>query len=153
MRWKVSAHNSHNHLRGSVDHLGPGPDTRSGGDHMIDPTISLRGLGAFLLSRAENKLLFPNAEEPELVSSQGVMRGLHDGAQCYMIFTHMEVERGEAMSVIPIVQDFGDVFSEEVPRLPPSREVEFSIDLVLGTGPMSMAPYRMALAELVELKK
>jgi len=65
----------------------------------------------------------------------------------------MEVERGEATSVISVVQDFGDVFPEEVPGLPPSREVEFSIDLVPGTGPVSMAPYRMAPAELVELKK
>jgi len=55
--------------------------------------------------------------------------------------------------VIPIVQDFGDVFPEEVPGLPPSREVEFSIDLVPGTSLVSMAPYRMAPAELVELKK
>ena len=70
-----------------------------------------------------------------------------------MIFIHMEVERGEMTSVIPVVQDFVDVFPEEVPGLPPSREVEFSIDLVLGTSPISMAPYRMAPAELVELKK
>ena len=38
-------------------------------------------------------------------------------------------------------------------RIASSREVEFSIDLVPGTGPVSMAPYRMAPAELVELKK
>jgi len=106
-----------------------------------------------LIDCREKKLLFPDAEEPELMSSQGVMRELHDGAQCYMIFTHIEVERGETTSVIPVVQDFGDVFPEEVPGLPPSREVEFSIDLVPGTGPVSMAPYRMAPAELVELKK
>jgi len=65
----------------------------------------------------------------------------------------MKVERGETTSVIPAVQDFGDVFPEEVPGLPPSRDVEFSIDLVPGTGPISMAPYRMASAELIELKK
>jgi len=106
-----------------------------------------------LIDGREKKLLFPNAEEPELVSSQGVMKELHDGAQCYMIFTHLEVERGEATSVIPVVQDFEDMFPEEVSRLPPRREVEFSIDLVPGTGPVSMAPYRMAPAELVELKK
>jgi len=40
-----------------------------------------------------------------------------------------------------------------VPGLPPHREVEYSIDLVPGTGPVSMAPYRMASAELVKLKK
>jgi len=45
------------------------------------------------------------------------------------------------------------VFPEDVPGLPPSREIEFSIDLVPGAGPMSIAPYRMNLIELVELKK
>ena len=45
------------------------------------------------------------------------------------------------------------MFPEEVLGLHPSREVEFSIDLVPRTGPVSMAPYRMPPAELVELKK
>jgi len=45
------------------------------------------------------------------------------------------------------------VFPDEVPRLPPSREVNFFIDPVPGTGLVSMAPYRMAPAELVELEK
>ena len=52
-----------------------------------------------------------------------------------------------------MVHEFEDVFPDEVQGLPPSREVEFFIDLVPGTGPVSMAPYRMAPAELVELKK
>ena len=51
------------------------------------------------------------------------------------------------------MQEFEDVFPEEVPGLPPHREVEFFIDLVPGTGPVSMAPYCMAPAELVEVKK
>jgi len=58
----------------------------------------------------------------------------------------------QGTSVIPIVHEFKDVFPEEVPGLPPNKEVEFSIDLVPGTGPMLMAPYCMTLAELVELK-
>jgi len=61
VRWKVSAHSSHSRLRGLVDHVGPSPDMRSGGDHMIDPTISLRGLGAFLLSRDEFNAIFVEA--------------------------------------------------------------------------------------------
>jgi len=43
-----------------------------------------------LIDYWEKKLLFPDSEEPELVSSQGVTRELHDGAQCYMIFTYLE---------------------------------------------------------------
>ena len=50
------------------------------------------------------------------------------------------------------MHEFENVFPEEVPGLPHSREVEFSIDLVLGTSPVSMAPYRMTSVELVELK-
>jgi len=65
----------------------------------------------------------------------------------------MEVEEKERTSVISVVHDFEDVFPNEVPRLPPNREVEFSIDLVPRIGPVSMSPYRMAPAELVELKK
>ena len=55
--------------------------------------------------------------------------------------------------MIPVVREFEDVFPEEVLRLPPRREVEFSIDLVPRAGPISIAPYRMAPTELVELKK
>jgi len=46
-----------------------------------------------------------------------------------------------------------DVFPKDVPGLPPKREVEFSIDLVLGAWPVLEAQYRMASVELVELKK
>ena len=53
---------------------------------------------------------------------------------------------------IPIVREYPDVFPEDLPGLPPEREVEFTIDLVPGTGLMSKAPYRMAPVELKELK-
>uniref|UniRef100_A0A2N9H3S5 Integrase catalytic domain-containing protein n=1 Tax=Fagus sylvatica TaxID=28930 RepID=A0A2N9H3S5_FAGSY len=45
------------------------------------------------------------------------------------------------------------VLKKDLPGLPPEREVEFTIDLVLGTGPISKAPYRMAPTELKELKE
>ena len=106
-----------------------------------------------LIDCREKKLLFRNSKEPELLSSHGVIKELQDDAQCFMIFTHLKEEGEEMKSDIQVVQEFEDVFRNEVLGLPPSREVEFSIDLVLGTDPVSMAPYRMALVELVELKK
>jgi hypothetical protein len=51
-----------------------------------------------------------------------------------------------------VVRNFLDVFSEELLGLFPEREVEFEIVLMLGVEPISKAPYRMALAELRELK-
>ncbi|WVZ76604.1 hypothetical protein U9M48_024568 [Paspalum notatum var. saurae] len=53
---------------------------------------------------------------------------------------------------IPVVCEFPDVFPEELPGLPPDRDVEFKIDLIRGTAPVSRRPYRMAPDELKELK-
>ncbi|KAI6680538.1 hypothetical protein NL676_034419 [Syzygium grande] len=53
---------------------------------------------------------------------------------------------------IPMVCNFPDVFPQELPGLPPEREVEFVIELALGTEPISKPPYRMSLSELKELK-
>ncbi|XP_072064472.1 uncharacterized protein [Arachis hypogaea] len=53
---------------------------------------------------------------------------------------------------IPVVRDFSEVFSEDIPEFPPQREIEFAIELVPGAGPVSIAPYRMAPIELAELK-
>jgi hypothetical protein len=54
---------------------------------------------------------------------------------------------------IRVVRDFPDVFPEELPGMPPDREVEFVIDLLLRTTLTSKRPYRMAVEELRELKK
>ncbi|KAI5313238.1 hypothetical protein L3X38_042412 [Prunus dulcis] len=53
---------------------------------------------------------------------------------------------------IPVVQEFPDVFPEDLFGLPPHREIEFLIELAPGTEPISRAPYRTAPAKLRELK-
>ncbi|GJX08313.1 putative reverse transcriptase domain-containing protein [Tanacetum coccineum] len=50
-----------------------------------------------------------------------------------------------------MVQDFPEVFPEDLPGLPPTRQVEFQIDLVPGASPVARAPYRLAPSELQEL--
>nr|GEX00565.1 putative reverse transcriptase domain-containing protein [Tanacetum cinerariifolium] len=52
---------------------------------------------------------------------------------------------------VPIVRNFSEVFPEELPGLPPTRQVEFQIDLVPGAAPVALAPYRLALSEMQEL--
>ena len=51
------------------------------------------------------------------------------------------------------IRDFLDVFLEELPGMPPDMEVEFVIDLLPGTAPISKRPFRMSVEELKELKK
>ena len=53
---------------------------------------------------------------------------------------------------IPIVRDYSDVFPKELPIIVPDHEIEFTIELVPGASPISIAHYRMAPAELLELK-
>jgi len=52
-----------------------------------------------------------------------------------------------------VVQRYMDVFPDEIPGLPPRREIEFAIDFIPGVGPVSISPYRMTPVELAELKK
>nr|GFA77402.1 putative reverse transcriptase domain-containing protein [Tanacetum cinerariifolium] len=52
---------------------------------------------------------------------------------------------------IPVVREFPDVFPEELPGLPPVRQVKFQIDLIPGAAPVARAPYRLAPSEMQEL--
>jgi hypothetical protein len=52
-----------------------------------------------------------------------------------------------------VVQEYPNVFPEALPGMPPDRHIEFLIELLPGTPPISMRPYRMPVNELVELKK
>ncbi|GJR68541.1 putative reverse transcriptase domain-containing protein [Tanacetum coccineum] len=61
-----------------------------------------------------------------------------------------EMKRLEDVS---IVQDFPEVFPEDLPGLPPTRQVEFQIDLVPGAAPVARAPYRLAPSEMKELSE
>ncbi|GJW87953.1 putative reverse transcriptase domain-containing protein [Tanacetum coccineum] len=54
---------------------------------------------------------------------------------------------------VPIVRDFPDVSPEDLPGLPPTRQVEFQIDLVPGAAPVARAPYRLAPSEMKELSE
>ncbi|GJW03992.1 hypothetical protein Tco_1562848 [Tanacetum coccineum] len=59
--------------------------------------------------------------------------------------------RKKPLEDVPIVRDFPEVFPEDLPGLPPTRKVEFQIDLVPGAAPVARAPYRLAPTEPQEL--
>jgi hypothetical protein len=54
---------------------------------------------------------------------------------------------------IPVVCEYADAFPDELPGIPPDRDIEFAIELQPGTTPISKRPYRMSPTELAELKK
>ncbi|XP_028199537.1 uncharacterized protein LOC114384054 [Glycine soja] len=82
-----------------------------------------------------------------------VVTSLKEDAQVYMILYSLGIETKVSMCDLPVVREFPEVFPEDISGLPPEREIEFSIDLVPGAGPISLAPYRMSPIEFVELKK
>ena len=59
----------------------------------------------------------------------------------------------DSLKIIKVVPEFLDVFSEDLPGMPPERKVEFAIELLPGTAPISKRAYRVSKLELVELKK
>jgi hypothetical protein len=58
-----------------------------------------------------------------------------------------------ALEEIIVVQEYSVVFPKELPGMPPDRDIEFLIELLPGTPPISKRPYRMPINKLVELKK
>ncbi|GJW12943.1 putative reverse transcriptase domain-containing protein [Tanacetum coccineum] len=78
---------------------------------------------------------------------------------CPIFLAHVTMKKAEDKSEekrledVPIIRDFPDVFPEDLPGLPPTRQVEFQIDLVPGAAPVARAPYRLAPSEMKELSE
>nr|GEX93450.1 hypothetical protein [Tanacetum cinerariifolium] len=76
---------------------------------------------------------------------------------CPIFLAHVTTKENEDNSKekrledVPIVQDFPEVFPEDLSGIPPTRQVEFQIDLVPGAAPVARAPYRLAPFEMKEL--
>ena len=60
---------------------------------------------------------------------------------------------GVVQEEVPVVKDYPDVFLVELRGMPPDRDIEFLIELLPGTGPISKRPYRMPFNDLEEIKK
>jgi hypothetical protein len=98
-----------------------------------------------------------NKRTVKLVSLSGeevlvelVLSGPRKGS-CHQVTAHIEeIKPSEAINV---VSEFSNVFPEELPGMPPERKVEFAIEFILGTAPISKRAYRVSRPELVELKK
>jgi hypothetical protein len=61
--------------------------------------------------------------------------------------------KGVSLEDVAVVREYPDVFPDELPGMPPNRDIEFLIELLPGTGPIAKRPYPMSTDELKELKK
>ncbi|KAL4038037.1 hypothetical protein IC575_001640 [Cucumis melo] len=89
---------------------------------------------------------------PQVISAMRASKLLSQGTWSILASLVDTREVDIPLSSEPVVRDYLDVFPEELPGLPPHREIEFVIKLEPGTVPISRAPYRMAPVELKELK-
>ncbi|XP_071939113.1 uncharacterized protein [Coffea arabica] len=87
-----------------------------------------------------------------LISGIRARKLLSRGARGYLAFLINTPGEKTKLEDMPVISEYPDVFPEELESLPPEREIEFKVDLVPGTTPISKTPYRMAPAELKELK-
>ncbi|KAM1284906.1 hypothetical protein ACFX2J_027545 [Malus domestica] len=88
----------------------------------------------------------------DVISAIRARKLLSKGCQGYLAHVVLNDVVPTSIGEVGVVRHYPDVFPDDLPGLPPDRDVEFSIDLLPGTDPISLTPYRMAPAELRELK-
>ncbi|GJQ89291.1 putative nucleotidyltransferase, ribonuclease H [Tanacetum coccineum] len=86
-----------------------------------------------------------------LISYIKTERYISRGCQVFMIQVMEKKSDEKKLEDIPVVKEFPDVFPEDLPGLPPVRQVEFQIDLIPGAAPVARTPYRLAPSEMQEL--
>ena len=105
---------------------------------------------------------FPNEEElawegynsnrpNPLISNLKAHKMMFKGQLCHLVSINDLDHDIPFIISVPVVNEFLDVFPEDLPGFPPLREIDFGIDLEPDTKPISITPYRMSLAELKEL--
>ena len=89
---------------------------------------------------------------PKVMSAMKARRFLRKGCEAFLDLILDSKREQVNLENVPVTREFPDVFPEELPGVPPEREVDLSIEVVQGTTPISRTPYRMAPTELKELK-
>ncbi|GJX60656.1 putative reverse transcriptase domain-containing protein [Tanacetum coccineum] len=90
-----------------------------------------------------------------IISCEKAQKYIEKGCQLFLAQVTVKEDKDKSeekqLEDVPTVRDFPEVFPEDLPGLPPTRQVEFQIDLVPGAAPVARAPYRLAPSEMEEL--
>ena len=88
-----------------------------------------------------------------VISALRANKLLNKGCQGYLARVVLNDTTPSSVEEVRVVRHFSDVFPEDLPGLPPHRDVEFTIYLLSGTNPISLTPYRMAPEELKRIER
>ncbi|KAK1372774.1 hypothetical protein POM88_028967 [Heracleum sosnowskyi] len=117
-----------------------------------DASIDCKNKRVTLVTLEKKEIIFRGEKQRKrfltMIQAKRLLRQGCEAYLAYVIDIDKEVSKFED---IPVVNEFPDVFPEELPGLPSDREIEFAIDLVPSAEPVSKAPYRMAPVEMKEL--
>lgn len=106
-----------------------------------------------LLDCARKSVIFPDSDVSRFLNRNRMKISLKGGIQKYVFLNSVSINPEVTINEIRVVREFPEVFPLDVSGLPPVCEVEFSIDVISGTAPIHIAPYRMAPSEMLELKR
>ncbi|XP_050902833.1 uncharacterized protein LOC127115299 [Lathyrus oleraceus] len=127
----------------------------------VDVVLGMDWLSAnsVFIGCEEKLIIIPSSEATPkdvlttiLEGTVGMVHFLFENEKSVILVLTKEPSDNLSVTQIPVVCEFPEVFPEDVTSLPPEREVEFSIDLIPGTTPISVSQYRMAPLELREFK-
>ena len=94
-----------------------------------EPSVIFRGIGRGIA--------------PSLINAMTAWKMLRKGCHGYLEFVVDRRKEGTRLEDIPIVKEFPDVFPDDISGLPLNRAIKFVIELVIGTEPISIPPYKM----------
>ncbi|XP_022024307.1 uncharacterized protein LOC110924623 [Helianthus annuus] len=92
-----------------------------------------------------------SSQVSSVVSGMKMLKLLRKGYPAFLVNVVDTKAEGRKIEDIPIVRDYPEVFPEDLPGMPPVRQIEFRIDLVPGAAPIAKSPYRLAPSEMKEL--
>ncbi|GKA64944.1 putative reverse transcriptase domain-containing protein [Tanacetum coccineum] len=94
-----------------------------------------------------------NNSRLKIVSCIKAQKYIEKGCELFLAQVTKQELKEKQLEYVPVIQDFLEVFLNELPRLLPPRQVEFRIDLIPGVAPVARAPYCLAPSEMKELSK
>nr|GEV62415.1 hypothetical protein [Tanacetum cinerariifolium] len=94
---------------------------------------------------------YRNQSHLKIISCIKARKYIENGCELFLAQVTGTVSKEKRVEDVPVIRNFPEVFPDDLPRLPPPRQVEFRIDLIPGATPVARAPYRLAPSELKEL--